>query len=58
MSRIAGIVFLVISVVHALRLVFRWDVVIGGWPVPMWVSWVAVALFGVLAYAMWSVKGE
>lgn len=58
MNRIASGIFFVIAVVHLLRLIFRWDAVIAGWPVPMWASGVAIVLFGALAYATWSVKDE
>lgn len=42
--------FSLIAVMHALRLVFGWEAVIGGLSVPRWVSGVAVVLFGYLGY--------
>lgn len=50
-TRIAGLVFAVVAALHALRLVLRWDAVIGGWSVPPWFSWAALAGSGYLAYA-------
>jgi hypothetical protein len=35
---------------HALRLIFKWVVLIGGWQVPMWVSAVAIVISAYLAY--------
>jgi hypothetical protein len=43
-----GVIFLVIAILHLLRIVFQWDAMIGGWLVPQWVSWVAVIFAGYL----------
>ena len=50
-ARVAGIIFSLVAVLHLLRLIFRWEAVIGGWMVPMWISWIGIALAGALAYA-------
>lgn len=49
-SRLAGAIFLIVAVVHALRLVFKWQVTVAGWQVPMWVSAVAFVIAAYLAY--------
>ena len=49
-SRLAGTIFLAVAVVHALRLVLKWQVVVAGWQVPMWVSVVAFIIGVYLAY--------
>jgi uncharacterized membrane protein len=46
----AGLIFLVIAILQLLRIVFDWSVIIGGWDVPEWVSWVAFLVAGFLAY--------
>ena len=51
----AGAVFSLIMVLHVLRLLFGWEVVIGGWNVPLWVSWVAIAVSGYFAYTAFRV---
>ena len=45
-----GILFLIIAVLHALRLLYGWPAVIGTFVVPMWASWVAVVVAGTLSY--------
>ena len=45
-----GAVFLVIAILHLLRIVNGWPADIGGFVVPMWLSWVAVPLAGYLGY--------
>ena len=45
-----GVIFLVIAILHLLRIVFQWDAMIGGWLVPQWVSWVAVIFAAYLGY--------
>ena len=47
---ITGLVFAVVALVQALRLVMGWSVVIGGWNAPMWISWVAIVVAGGLSY--------
>jgi hypothetical protein len=49
-SIVAGLIFLLVAIVHALRLALRWNVMLQGWTVPMWVSWIAVVVAGFLAY--------
>jgi hypothetical protein len=48
--QLAAAIFLIVAVAHALRLIFKWVVLIGGWQVPMWVSAVAIVITAYLAY--------
>ncbi len=47
---LTAVVFAGVGGSHLLRAIFGWDATIAGWSVPMWVSWVAVAVTAVLAY--------
>ncbi len=49
-SLVAGLIFLLIAVMHVLRLASKWDVVLNGWSVPMWVSAVAIVIAAYLAF--------
>ena len=49
-SLVAGIIFVLIAILHLLRIIFGWEAVIAGWAVPHWVSWVAVVIAGYLGY--------
>jgi len=49
-SLVAGLIFLLVAVMHALRLALGWHVTFGGWTLPMWVSGVALVITGFLAY--------
>ena len=51
----AGTIFSLIAALHALRLLFGWEAVIGGWHVPLWASWAALAVSGYLAYTAFRV---
>ena len=55
-NTLAGTIFLLVAVLHALRLFFRWPASIGGWIVPMWVSWVGVVVTVFLAYSAFGQK--
>jgi hypothetical protein len=35
---------------HLLRIIFGWQVEIGGLSIPFWVSWLALPVAGALAY--------
>ena len=54
--KVAGLVFTLVAVLHLLRLVLRWDVVIDTWVAPMWVSWIAFAIAGFLAYSAFTIE--
>lgn len=46
----AGTIFLVVAVVHFLRILNDWEVNIDTFSIPVWGSWLAVFLAGWLAY--------
>ena len=48
--RATGLIFLIIAVLHLLRLIFGWGAVFEGWAVPQWLSVVALIITGYLAY--------
>lgn len=52
----AGVVFLAVAALHALRVFQGWHVSVGEWIVPMWVSWAGLALAGFLAYTAFRLK--
>jgi hypothetical protein len=47
---VAGAIFAVVALLHVLRILMGWPAVIGGWEVPMWVSWIALVVAGGLSY--------
>ena len=49
-ARFTGAMFFVIAVLHLLRILYRWSAVLGGWSVPMWLSWVALVIAAYLAW--------
>lgn len=52
----SGVIFAAIAVLHAARIFYGWSAEIGGWAVPMWLSWAALVIAGYLAYAAWQLK--
>ena len=46
---ISGTIFAVIAVLHLLRAVYGWPAQIGTWIVPLWVSWLSLAIAAFLA---------
>jgi hypothetical protein len=48
--RVSGVIFAVVALMHVLRIIRKWDMVIGGWAAPAWPSVAAVLIAGYLAY--------
>jgi len=46
---VAGVIFAVVALVHLTRIAMGWPVVIGSWTMPMWVSWIGLAVAGALS---------
>ena len=53
---VTAVIFLAIAVLHALRLVYGWEAVIGGWAVPMWFSWLGVIIALFLSFQGFSLR--
>jgi hypothetical protein len=43
-SLVATMIFLVVGLMHALRLIFVWHTEVNGWIVPLWVSWAGLVI--------------
>ena len=48
--RIAGSIFGLVAILHMLRLLLGWEVVVGGHTFPVWPSWIGPLVAGYLAY--------
>jgi len=55
-NTLAGVVFVVVAVLHLSRLLFQWEAVIGGWAVPTWVSALALVLSGYFALSAFKLR--
>jgi hypothetical protein len=49
-SLVVGLIFLLIAFMHVLRLVLKWQAVLNGWSVPMWVSAIAIVISAYLSF--------
>jgi hypothetical protein len=49
-TMITALVFLVVGVVHLLRVLSGWEVTFNGSVIPLWISWMGVVLAGMLSY--------
>ncbi len=47
---IAAVLFSLIALGHAIRLFFGWHVAVENMVVPVWISWIALAIAGYLGY--------
>jgi hypothetical protein len=46
---IASMIFGIVALFHVLRIFFGWPAVVGGWTVPMWLSWIGLVVAGGLS---------
>ena len=49
-NTITAVLFLVIALLHLLRIIFGWPAQIGGLGIPMWASWLALVVTAALGY--------
>jgi hypothetical protein len=47
---IAGLLFTLVALAHLWRIVEGWDLMAYGTAIPLWTSWVAVVITGILAF--------
>ncbi len=52
-TMIALLFFILVGVLHVARIIYGWQVVIGGLAVPLWFSYVAAFFAVVLALMVW-----
>ncbi len=55
--RIVGIIFAVGATVQLFRFVFGWNVVLGTWNVPVWLSLIIFAVLTYLSYTAFKLGG-
>ncbi|HZN68455.1 MAG TPA: hypothetical protein VFB66_24430 [Tepidisphaeraceae bacterium] len=58
LSRLAALFFAAFGVVHLLRVIQGWEAVVGGTAIPMWVSYLAIAVCALLALGVWREAGK
>ncbi|HEU5482495.1 MAG TPA: hypothetical protein VFU80_05330 [Sphingomicrobium sp.] len=51
-TTIAAIIFLIMALVHVLRLVKHFEIMVGSHSVPMWGSIVAIVITGLLSWGL------
>ena len=47
---VAGAIFALVALAHLVRAVMDWPIVITGWIVPIWLSWLAFVIAAALGY--------
>ena len=57
-SRLAALFFAAFAVVHLIRVIQGWEAVVGGTSLPMWISYVAIAVCGLLSFGLWREAGR
>jgi len=48
---LAGVIFLVIAVLHLIRIAFGWSLILGDVAIPLWLSWLGFIIPGYLSYS-------
>ncbi len=51
---LSGLVFALVALGHLWRLVCHVQILVGDWPLPIWTSWAALVVAGILClWAIW-----
>lgn len=50
---IAAVIFALMALVHLYRIPTHFQIIIGSHPIPMWVSWIAIVVTGLLAMMLY-----
>ncbi len=54
---VSSVIFALVALLHLVRIIGQWPVVIDGWSVPMWASFVGFAVAGFLSFAgFWAIR--
>lgn len=54
LMQLNGVIFLIVAILHGLRVLNDWGVIVADWQVPMWLSYLIVVLAGYLLYQNWN----
>jgi hypothetical protein len=57
-SRLAAVIFAIIALLQLLRAITGFEIAVGGEIMPIWPSWVATVVAGLLAYLGFTVGGR
>ncbi len=52
--KISGVIFLLVSIMHLLRFIFKVEVIIGCWYIPLWFS--IIGFIGPMFLSLWIFK--
>jgi len=52
-TTIASVFFIVVSLLHLLRLFQGWEIIVSGIHIPMWVSVLGCVIPAILAFMLW-----
>jgi Na+/proline symporter len=52
-TTIASVIFIIVAILHLLRLLQGWEIIANGMLIPMWVSLFGCVLPAVLAFMLW-----
>lgn len=49
--KIVGLAFLIVALLHLVRIAFGWNLILGETTIPLWLSWLGVIIPGYLSYS-------
>lgn len=52
-TTVAIVIFTLVALMHACRIWYGWDVMLGGTAIPMWASYLGFVIAGGLAIGLW-----
>jgi hypothetical protein len=52
-TTIASVFFSIVAILHLLRLLLGWEIIVDGMHIPMWVSVLGCVIPAILAFMLW-----
>ncbi|MFZ1075671.1 MAG: hypothetical protein WAN50_04835 [Minisyncoccia bacterium] len=49
--KVVGLAFLIVALLHLVRIAFGWNLILGEVSIPLWLSWLGVIIPGYLSYS-------
>ena len=55
---LTSLIFLIIAILHSVRLLYGWPAEIGSFAMPTWISWFAILIAGYLSWSGFKLRKE
>lgn len=55
---LSGIIFVIIALMHLIRLIYSVEIIVGNYAMPMWASVLALIVSGIVSFLMFNARNQ